>query len=87
MKNYFEFTAVSILLFLSSGQEAQAYIDPGSGSIIMTAILGFDSNRVSPKVAKNLIRTSKEWFVSVVPKNISFPNTFSGPALGFSSSG
>ena len=41
MKNYFEFTAVSILLFLSIGQEAQAYIDPGSGSIIMTAILGF----------------------------------------------
>ena len=41
MNSYFEIAVVSIMLLLVTGQEAQAYIDPGSGSIIMTAILGF----------------------------------------------
>jgi len=29
------------LLFLASPQSAFAYIDPGSGSVVMTAIFGF----------------------------------------------
>ncbi len=41
MKNYFEFAVVTLTLLLLTGQQAHAYIDPGSGSIVMTAILGF----------------------------------------------
>ena len=41
MNSYFEIAAVLIMLLLVTGQDAQAYIDPGSGSIVMTAILGF----------------------------------------------
>ena len=40
MKNYFEFAVVTIILMIT-GQQAHAYIDPGSGSLIMTAIMGF----------------------------------------------
>ena len=40
MKKYFEFAVVTIMLMIT-GQQAHAYIDPGSGSLIMTAIMGF----------------------------------------------
>ena len=40
MKNCFE-SAVVIIVLLVIGQQAHAYIDPGSGSLIMTAIIGF----------------------------------------------
>ncbi len=41
MKNYFELAFVSIALLLATGQQAHAYLDPGSGALIMTAIIGF----------------------------------------------
>lgn len=41
MKKYFEYAVVIVIFLLTSGRQAHAYIDPGSGSIIMTAILGF----------------------------------------------
>jgi len=40
MNKYFEFAVVTIMLMIT-GQQAHAYIDPGSGSLIMTAIMGF----------------------------------------------
>ena len=41
MKNFLDVAVVTVILLLTTVQEAQAYIDPGSGSLIMTAILGF----------------------------------------------
>ncbi len=41
MKNYFDYAVVTSILLLTTAQQAHAYIDPGSGSIAMTAILGF----------------------------------------------
>ena len=41
MNKYFEITVLSIILLLTTGQQAHAYIDPGSGSLVMTAIIGF----------------------------------------------
>lgn len=41
MKYFFDTLLVATILLLSSTQPSHAYIDPGSGSIVMTAILGF----------------------------------------------
>lgn len=39
MKKHFAFA--TLVLFIASAQQAYAYIDPGSGSVLMSAILGF----------------------------------------------
>lgn len=38
--NYFSASVITLLLFLNP-TFAQAYVDPGSGSVIVTTILGF----------------------------------------------
>jgi len=40
MKNILEFSVATVMFLVITGQDAQAYIDPGSGSIIMSLILG-----------------------------------------------
>jgi len=39
VKKYFDFAAITIVMMTIS-QSAHAYIDPGSGSLLMTAIIG-----------------------------------------------
>lgn len=64
MKNYSKFVVVTGILLLTTGKQAHAYIDPGSGSLIMTAILGFiaaiayTSRKYFYKI-KNLFRKNK----------------------------
>lgn len=41
MRKLFDLAVVSGLVLFALEKPAQAYIDPGSGSMIMTAILGF----------------------------------------------
>jgi hypothetical protein len=41
MNNRVSITLATSILLLSASQPAMAYIDPGSGSMIMTTILGF----------------------------------------------
>ena len=41
MKRFIQILAVTILILLVTAQTSYAYIDPGSGSLVMAAVLGF----------------------------------------------
>lgn len=41
MKGFFQLLAIATFILLVTAQTSYAYIDPGSGSMVMMAILGF----------------------------------------------